>query len=43
VLIDLGLAEAAAGEPTSLDRFEQALRLITEPTERADDRAKAGS
>ena len=36
VLIDVGLAEAAAGEPTSLDRFEQALNLLSEPTERAD-------
>ena len=36
LLIDLGLAEAAAGEPTSLDRFEQALELVTEPGERAD-------
>ncbi len=36
VLIDLGLAEAAAGEPTSLDRFEQALELVTEPDQRAD-------
>ena len=35
VLIDVGLAEAAAGEPTSLDRFEQALNLLSEPTERA--------
>ena len=36
VLIDLGLAEAAAGEPTSLDRFEHALDLVSEPRERAD-------
>jgi DNA-binding CsgD family transcriptional regulator len=36
VLIDLGLAEAAAGEPMSLSRFEHALNLITEPGERAD-------
>jgi DNA-binding CsgD family transcriptional regulator len=36
VLIDLGLAEAAAGEPMSLNRFEQALELISEPDERAD-------
>ena len=36
LLIDLGLAEAAAGEPISLDRFEQALELVTEPGERAD-------
>ena len=36
LLIDLGLAEAAAGEPTSLDRFDQALELVTEPGERAD-------
>jgi DNA-binding CsgD family transcriptional regulator len=36
VLIDLGLAEAAAGEPMSLSRFEQALDLISEPDERAD-------
>jgi DNA-binding CsgD family transcriptional regulator len=36
VLIDLGLAEAAAGEATSLDRFEQALELVSEPIGRAD-------
>ena len=36
LLVDLGLAEAAAGEPTSLDRFDQALELVTEPGERAD-------
>jgi DNA-binding CsgD family transcriptional regulator len=36
LLIDLGLAEAAAGEPISLDRFEQALDLVSEPEERAD-------
>ena len=36
LLIDLGLAEAAAGEPMSLSHFEQALDLITEPGERAD-------
>jgi DNA-binding CsgD family transcriptional regulator/tetratricopeptide (TPR) repeat protein len=36
VLIDVGLAEAAAGEPTSLDRFEQALDLMSEPMERAE-------
>jgi DNA-binding CsgD family transcriptional regulator/tetratricopeptide (TPR) repeat protein len=36
ILIDLGLAEAAAGEPTSLDRFEQALSLVNQPQERAD-------
>jgi DNA-binding CsgD family transcriptional regulator len=36
VLIDLGLAEAAAGEPMSMSRFEQALELIREPDERAD-------
>ena len=36
VLIDLGLAEAAAGEPTSLDRFEHALDLVSEPEDRAD-------
>ena len=30
LLIDLGLAEAAAGEPTSLDRFAQALEMVTE-------------
>ncbi|HEV7607670.1 MAG TPA: AAA family ATPase, partial [Steroidobacteraceae bacterium] len=35
-LIDLGLAEAAAGEPMSMSRFEQALELIREPDERAD-------
>jgi DNA-binding CsgD family transcriptional regulator len=36
VLIDLGLAEAAAGEPISLTRFEQALELISEPDEQAN-------
>ena len=36
VLIDLGLAEAAAGEPMSLNHFEQALDLISEPDERAE-------
>ena len=36
LLIDLGLAEAAAGEPTSLDRFAQALEMVTERGERAD-------
>jgi DNA-binding CsgD family transcriptional regulator len=36
VLIDLGLAEAAAGEPMSLSHFEQALELIDEPDERAE-------
>ena len=36
LLIDLGLAEAAAGEPTSLDRFAQALEMVTDPGERAD-------
>ena len=36
VLIDLGLAEAAAGEPVSLDRFEDALELVTDSAERAD-------
>ena len=35
-LIDLGLAEAAAGEPISLSRFEQALDLISQPDERAE-------
>ena len=36
LLIDLGLTEAAAGQTTSLQRFEQALLLIDEPTVRAD-------
>ena len=36
ILIDLGLAEAAAGEPVSLDRFEDALELVTDSAERAD-------
>src|ERR1700694_5252211 len=36
MLIDLGLAEAAAGEPTSLDRFEDALRLVTDSAECVD-------
>ena len=36
MLIDLGLAEAAAGESTSLDRFAKALEMVSEPGERAD-------
>jgi DNA-binding CsgD family transcriptional regulator len=36
VLVDLGLAEACTGEPTSLDRFEQALQHISEPEQRAE-------
>ncbi len=36
LLIDLGLTEAAAGQTTSLQRFEQAMLLIDEPTVRAD-------
>jgi DNA-binding CsgD family transcriptional regulator len=36
VLVDLGLAEAAAGEPISLSRFEEALNLIDDPDERAE-------
>jgi DNA-binding CsgD family transcriptional regulator/tetratricopeptide (TPR) repeat protein len=36
LLITLGLAEAATGEPTSLNRFERALDAMTEPTERAE-------
>jgi DNA-binding CsgD family transcriptional regulator len=36
VLVDLGLAEACTGEPTSLDRFDQALKLISEPAQRAE-------
>jgi tetratricopeptide (TPR) repeat protein len=36
LLIDLGLTEAAAGQTTSLQRFEQAMLLIDEPTEQAD-------
>jgi tetratricopeptide (TPR) repeat protein len=36
VLIDLGLAEAAAGEPTLFDRFERALKLMSDPCERGD-------
>jgi ATP/maltotriose-dependent transcriptional regulator MalT len=36
MLIDLGLTEAAAGETTSLQRFEHALLMIDEPTEQAD-------
>ncbi len=35
MLIDLGLFEAAAGETTSLMRFEQAMTTITEPAEQA--------
>jgi DNA-binding CsgD family transcriptional regulator len=36
LLIDLGLAEAATGEPMSMTHFEQALDLIDEPEERAE-------
>jgi DNA-binding CsgD family transcriptional regulator len=36
VLVDLGLSEAAAGEATSLKRFEKALELLRDPGERAD-------
>jgi DNA-binding CsgD family transcriptional regulator len=36
LLIDLGLNEAAAGQTTSLQRFEQAMLLIDEPTQRAE-------
>ncbi|MBS1870062.1 MAG: AAA family ATPase [Actinobacteria bacterium] len=35
MLIDLGLVEAAAGERTSLARFEQALAMLDEPAEQA--------
>ena len=34
--VDLGLAEAAAGEPVSLDRFERALDRVSDACERAD-------
>lgn len=36
LLVSLGLYEAAAGEITSLDRFEQALRLINDNGTRAE-------
>ena len=36
VLVDLCLAEASAGESTSIDRFTQALHHIREPAQRAD-------
>jgi DNA-binding CsgD family transcriptional regulator len=36
VRVDLGLAEAAAGEPISLSRFEGALDLIEDADERAE-------
>src|SRR5207253_2662260 len=35
LLVDLGLVEAAAGETTSLARFDQALSMIDEPAEQA--------
>jgi DNA-binding CsgD family transcriptional regulator len=35
MLVDLGIVEAAAGETTSLTRFEDALAMITEPSEQA--------
>ena len=34
--VDLGLAEAAAGEPVSLHRFERALDRLSDANERAD-------
>jgi DNA-binding CsgD family transcriptional regulator len=34
--MDLGLAEAASGETSSLARFEDALRRVEEPSEQAD-------
>ena len=34
--VDLGLAEAAAGEPVSLQHFERALDRLADATERAD-------
>jgi DNA-binding CsgD family transcriptional regulator/tetratricopeptide (TPR) repeat protein len=36
LLIDVGLAEAASGEVTSLQRFEKALTMVTEPDEQSD-------
>ena len=36
LFVDLGLAQAAAGEPVSLDRFERALDRLNDATERAD-------
>ena len=36
LLIDVGLAEAASGEVISLQRFEQASAMVTEPGEQAD-------
>ena len=36
LVVDLGLAQAAAGEPVSLDRFERALDHVNDATERAD-------
>ena len=36
VLVDLALAEASAGEPTSFARFAEALQHIREPGQRAD-------
>ena len=36
LLVDLCLAEASAGESTSIDRFTQALHHIREPAQRAD-------
>lgn len=35
MLVDLGMAEAATGETTSLERFETALAMIDDPPERA--------
>src|SRR5207247_335277 len=35
MLVDLGLVEAAAGETTSLARFDAALAMIDEPAEQA--------
>lgn len=42
LLLDLGLAEAAAGEPTSLARFEAALTILDDPRARAKALAALG-
>ena len=36
LLIEVGLAEAASGEVASLQHFERALTMVTEPAEQAD-------
>jgi DNA-binding CsgD family transcriptional regulator len=43
LMIDLGLSEAASGEVTSLQRFENALTMVTHPGEQADIQFSLGA